>query len=55
MKLQAGTLFLMALAGLQLILAQDVTDCTDIAADLDTMPIDPVTGKTIMWHVVNLI
>ena len=40
-----GALFLIAFAGLQLALTQDVTDCTDIAAGLDTMPIDPVTGK----------
>ena len=44
MKFQAA-LFLIAIAGFQLTLAQDVTDCTDIAAGLNTMPIDPVTGK----------
>ena len=44
MKIQAA-LFLIAIAGLQLTLAQDVTDCTDIASGLNTMPIDPVTGK----------
>ena len=44
MKIRAA-LLLTAVAGLQLTLAQDVTDCTDIAAGLNTMPIDPVTGK----------
>lgn len=33
------------LAGSQLIIAQDITDCTDIAAGLNTLPIIPVTGK----------
>ena len=33
------------LAGSQLILAQDITDCTDIAASLNTLPITPVTGE----------
>lgn len=44
MKIRSA-LWLIAVAGLQLTLAQDVTDCTDIAAGLNTMPIDPVTGK----------
>ena len=44
MKIRAA-LFLTAIAGLQLTVAQDVTDCTDIAAGLNTMPIDPITGK----------
>ena len=43
-------LLMIALAGLQLTLAQDVTDCTDIAAGLDTMPIDPVTGEKKIMH-----
>ena len=38
-------LCLTALAGLQLTLAQNVSDCTDIAADLGTTPMDPATGK----------
>ena len=39
-------LCLTVLAGLQLAaLAQNVSDCTDIAASLDTTPIDPITGE----------
>lgn len=44
MKLQVA-LFFISLAGMKLSLAQDVIDCTDIAADLNTMAMDPVTGK----------
>jgi hypothetical protein len=44
MKLQVALLFI-SLAGMKLTLAQDVIDCTDIAADLNTMPMDPITGK----------
>ena len=44
MKLKAA-FFLIALAGLQLTLAQDVTDCTTIATGLETMAIEPDTGK----------
>ena len=32
------------LAGLQLALAQGVTNCRDIAAGLSTMAINPITG-----------
>ena len=41
-KLVAPLLTLVA--GFQLALAQDVTDCTDISVDLGTTPITPVTG-----------
>ena len=44
MKLQV-VLFFISLAGIKLSLAQDVIDCTDIAANLNTMGMDPVTGK----------
>ena len=42
-------LFFISLAGMRLTLAQNVIDCTDIAADLNTMSMDPVTGKTGTW------
>ena len=45
MKLVAPLLTLVA--GFQLALAQDVTDCTDISVDLGTTPITPVTGMMI--------
>lgn len=38
-------LCLTALTGLQLAMAQNVSDCTDIAAGLDTTPIVPITGE----------
>lgn len=41
------------LAGFQLILAQDITDCTDIAAGLNTLPITPVTGKELIKIIIN--
>ena len=44
MKL-GGALFFIALTGLQLALAQDVTDCTVIATGLETTAIEPDTGK----------
>ena len=53
MKIRAA-LFLIAVAGLQLTVAQDVTDCTDIAAGLNTMPIDPITGKATIHNIMIL-
>ena len=52
-------LCLTVLAGLQLAaLAQNVSDCTDIAASLDTTPIDPITGEYhkelfVWWLLLN--
>ena len=46
MKFLGGLqLLLVFIAGLQFTLAQNVTDCTDISAGLETSPIDPVTGE----------
>ena len=53
MKIRAA-LLLIAVAGLQLTVAQDITDCTDIAAGLNTMPIDPITGKTTIRIIILL-
>ena len=44
MKIQAALLLIAIVHGIGT-LAQDVADCTDIAAGLGTMPIDPITGK----------
>lgn len=44
MKIQAALLLIAIVHGTGT-LAQDVADCTDIAAGLGTMPIDPITGK----------
>lgn len=43
-----GVLLLVAVAGLQLSLAQDVTNCTDISVHLDTEPMDPDTGEDML-------
>ena len=55
MKLLQATLFFSFLAGMKLILAQNVTDCTDITADLNTMPTDPVTGKATRHMILLLL
>ena len=38
---------LISFAELQLTVAQNVTDCTDISAGLGTTTIDPVIGETL--------
>ena len=53
-KLPAALIIIALSQGLQVTLAQNVADCTDIAADLNTMPIEPVTGKPkvcIPWYI----
>ena len=43
-----GVLLVVAMAGLQLTQAQNVTDCTSISFGLGTATVDPVTGdKTV--------
>ena len=49
--MKLALLTIIALAGLQFALAQNVTDCTDIAAGLETIAIDPITGEhlNMLW------